>query len=262
MFKEMLLIQNPTIDSALRFTDLEGNGVLRRFQPNVTACRGMAAQKDVLLELGPRSHVWHYCGHARFDAKEPLQSALVLGSSEVAAFGEQWLTLRDVFTRLHLPQNSLSILNGCKTGMLRPEMADDYVNLSTGFLYAGARCVISTLWEVNDLSSALVMERFYALWRGDNGAKRLTPSAALREAVRWLREDIASGTQVAQDLMPKLLAKMVDADARAHCEIASEELAHLYPDRPPFASPMHWAPFVCSGAGHLLDSAHTELRPD
>ena len=41
---------------------------------------------------------------------------------------------------------------------------DDYVNLPTGFLYAGARCVISTLWAINDLSGSLVMAKFHELW--------------------------------------------------------------------------------------------------
>ena len=248
--QEVLLIQNPTLDDALHFTDVEGAGVARRFQPNVRTFRGLAARKEVLLEQGKISQVWHYCGHARFDPKDPLRSALILGGMSEEVHGDKWLTLRDVFTRLHLPQNSLSILNGCESGMLMPEVADDYVNLPTGFLYAGARCAVSTLWEVNDLSSALVMEKFYALWRGDGGAKPLGPAAALREAVRWLRDDIHSGTQVAQVLVPDLLIGVADSTTRALCEAAAKQLELQYPNQPPFADRAHWAPFICSGVGY------------
>ena len=256
--QEVLLIQNPTSDVDLHFTDMEGAGVARRFQPHVRTYRGLAAQKEALLQQGRSSQVWHYCGHARFYSAQPLQSALMPGGPDVEVFGEQWLTLRDMFTRLHLPHNSLSALNGCESGMLVPEAADDYVSLPTGFLYAGAQCVISTLWSVNDLSSALVMEKFYALWRGDNGIRPLAPSAALREAVRWLREDIRSGRQVARELLPPLLAWVADSKVRARCEAAARQLEYRYPDRPPFASPAHWAPFICSGVGYPLHREQTE----
>ena len=103
---------------------------------------------------------------------------------------------------------------------------------------------------MNDLSSALVMEKFYALWRGDNGAKPLSPAAALREATRWLRDDIRNGRQVARELLPRLLADMSDQPTRAGCQAAASRLAGQYPNRPPFASPAHWAPFICSGVGY------------
>jgi len=247
--REVLLIQNPTPDATLPFTDAEAACVARRFQPHVRSYRGFAAQKEVLIEQARSCQVWHYCGHSRFQAAEPGHSALILGGMDEGLHGDKWLTLRDVFTRLNLPQNSLSVLNGCESGMLMPEVTDDYVNLPTGFLYAGARCVISTLWEVNDLSSALAMEKYYALWQGDNGANPLKPAAALREAVRWIREDIRNGGQVAGDLVPALLAGVTDAATRESCEAAAMKVAQRYPDRPPFASAAHWAPFFCSGAG-------------
>jgi CHAT domain-containing protein len=48
-----------------------------------------------------------------------------------------------------------------------------------GFMHAGAKRVISSLWNVNDKATAELMKRFY---QGMLGNPQLTPSAALRQA--------------------------------------------------------------------------------
>src|SRR5262245_14840674 len=90
--------------------------------------------------------------------------------------------LQHVFTEMHLRQASLAVLNGCESGMVRPEQVDEYFGLSSGFLFAGAACVVSTLGSVWDLSSALLSLRFHQSWRSGQ-----TPLAALSDAQRWLR---------------------------------------------------------------------------
>jgi CHAT domain-containing protein len=45
----------------------------------------------------------------------------------------------------------LTVLNGCESGLLLPDVLDDYHNFTTGFLFAGAPCVVSTLWAIPDL---------------------------------------------------------------------------------------------------------------
>ena len=54
----------------------------------------------------------------------------------------------------------------------------------------GCPAVIGTLWSVDDLSTTLLMSRFYAYHRhGDpaTGEGPLSPAAALRRAQAWLR---------------------------------------------------------------------------
>src|SRR5262249_22967344 len=100
----------------------------------------------------------------------------------------RYLTLADLFTRLHMPHNRLTVISGCESELVEMGVIDEYVGLPSGFLYAGAPCVLSTLWPVADLSSALLMARFHEEW--DNG--RRSVAAALHSAQRWLRE-ISSG---------------------------------------------------------------------
>src|SRR5262249_32829628 len=148
----------------------------------------------------------------------PLQSGLILGDKKDR---EQWLTLRDIFCALHLPQNRLTVINGCESGMIRPDRVDELVGLPSGFLYAGATCVLSTLWARDDLSSALLVGRFHQEWLGehpeDPGSGR-SAGAALREAQRWLREDIISGPYLQKEILPGLLGGLRSVPLREACE--------------------------------------------
>jgi CHAT domain-containing protein len=52
------------------------------------------------------------------------------------------------------------------------------IGLTRGFMYAGARRVVASLWQVDDLATAELMKRFYAgMLKG-----KLPPGAALRAA--------------------------------------------------------------------------------
>ena len=137
--RDLLLVENPTAD--LPFTEIEGQQLRRRY-PAHARLYGGGATKDRLLSGAGRCHVLNYTGHATFNPMEPLRSALVLGNKDDES---QWLTLRNVFCALHLPDTWLTVINGCESGMLRPDQLDELVMLPTGFLYAGATCVLCTL---------------------------------------------------------------------------------------------------------------------
>jgi CHAT domain-containing protein len=248
--QQLLLVEDPTTD--LPFTRVEG-AVLRRLYAEATVLSGAAAERDALLRDGAGCHVLHYSGHAAFDPADPLRSALVLGGKGEARRAE-WLTLRDVFTRLHLPRNVLTVLNGCESGMVQPDRVDEYVGLASGFLFAGATCVLSTLWAVYDLSSALLALRFYAQFLAGH-----RPGAALAEAQRWLR-GIASGVQLRDAVLPELLRRLETDEQRSLCERSAAEYARRFPDRPPFASPVHWAPFTATGLTYPLRRVGADVR--
>ena len=52
------------------------------------------------------------------------------------------------------------------------------VGLTWGFIYAGAKSVVASLWQVNNASTAELMRIFYTGME----KKGMTPAAALREA--------------------------------------------------------------------------------
>jgi len=134
------------------------------------------------------------------------------------------------------------VLSGCESGLIVPDVLDDYVSFTTGFLYAGAPCAVSALWEIPDLPSALLMDRFCELWLGGVPA-----AAALRAAQRWLR-CMRAGPKLDRAL--EALTENLDdpTEARRCRATAARYVAEL--GEHPFACPLHWAAFTCSGVGY------------
>jgi CHAT domain-containing protein len=82
-------------------------------------------------------------------------------------------------------ESDLVVLSACDTAVGPLQGQDGIANLSRAFLEAGARSVISTLWEIDDNSSLFLMKRFYAhLSTGQSAATALT--TAKRDMLRTL----------------------------------------------------------------------------
>ena len=93
-----------------------------------------------------------------------------------------WFTALDLFSMTC--QTNLVTLSGCQSGMSEVTGSDDLLGLMRGFLYAGARSLLVSLWNVNDESTSALMEGFYREW-----AKSSSKSAALRAAMLSVRKD-------------------------------------------------------------------------
>jgi len=75
------------------------------------------------------------------------------------------------------------VLSACDTAVGLLQGQEGIANLSRAFLLAGARTVISTLWQVDDSSSFFLMKRFYShLLEKRSAASALT--AAKRDLFR------------------------------------------------------------------------------
>ena len=72
----------------------------------------------------------------------------------------------------------LVVLSGCRTGLGQQIKGEGLIGLTGGFMYAGAKRVVVSLWSVDDQATAELMSRFYQgiLKEG------LSPAKALREA--------------------------------------------------------------------------------
>ena len=87
-----------------------------------------------------------------------------------------FLTLHDIYD---LKLNAdLVVLSACKSGIGTDLRGEGLVGLTRGFMSAGARRIVASLWNVDDLAGAELMKRFYThLLIG-----REKPAAALRSA--------------------------------------------------------------------------------
>ena len=94
----------------------------------------------------------------------------------------------------------LVTLSACETGLGKEISGEGLVGFAHAFLQAGARSLLVSLWEVPDLATSLLMQRFYENRLGKYGDERhghtggpMPKAEALREAKRWLREYRAEG---------------------------------------------------------------------
>jgi CHAT domain-containing protein len=57
----------------------------------------------------------------------------------------------------------LVTLSACESGMtdVMQGSAEEYVGIPAGFLLSGASCIVSSLWVVPNLPTALLMKQFY-----------------------------------------------------------------------------------------------------
>jgi CHAT domain-containing protein len=188
--------------------------------------------KDALLRALPHDGVVHFACHAEVKPRAPLNSAILLPNGEA-------LTVSDLLGAT-LPRLRLAVLSACETGVADPETPDEAVSLATALLANGTQGVISTLWPVEDLSTTLMMARFYWNWR----TVGTRPSVALRHAQRW-QAQTADAQKIAfvHDLARTGLLSRDDADDLTEDLSASNR--SLNENR--YAAPYFWSGFVFSG---------------
>ncbi len=123
------------------------------------------ASKSAVKELGNGFAILHFATHGRFDAATPLSSGLYLAKGSES---DGVLTVSDLYSLRW--DVDLVTLSACETGLGKVANGDDVIGLTRGFLYAGARSIVASLWEVDDAATAHLMESFYR--NLDKGDKR------------------------------------------------------------------------------------------
>jgi CHAT domain-containing protein len=120
--------------------------------------------------------VIHLAVHGFADSTFPDRAALILLSNPSA--GEDGFLQSSEIVQLRFDAN-LVVLSACDTAVGPLEGQDGIANLARAFLMAGARSVISTLWQIDDNSSLFLMKRFYA-----HLSTNQSPASALTAAKR------------------------------------------------------------------------------
>ncbi|NER33927.1 MAG: tetratricopeptide repeat protein [Oscillatoria sp. SIO1A7] len=150
----------------------------------------------------------HSSHHAESRLDNPLESKLILGDGDI--------TLGQLMTPgWRLPELVEVFLSCCETGLGNIEITDDILTIAAGFLCAGARSVVSTLWAVDDLATA-VFSLIYYRYRQQN----LTRSAALQRAQQDLRQLTGDefarvyGSELQADLEERRREKLPELEAK------------------------------------------------
>jgi CHAT domain-containing protein/tetratricopeptide (TPR) repeat protein len=141
----------------LPFAEEEVHRIARHFRHELILTRDAASEEAVKAAIGTATDV-HFATHGRLDPAEPLLSGLALAQDEDAA--EDGLFQAYEILKLQL-QADLVVLSACNTGLGRLAGGEGVLGLTRAFLYAGARALVMSLWEVPDRSTAELMDRFY-----------------------------------------------------------------------------------------------------
>ena len=224
-FARLFAVQNPTND--LSYANVE-IAAIRGYFETADVLKQAAATKVALQESSlKKSHCIHFSYHGYFDLDNPLESGLKLTDAP--------LTLGEIL-QLDLGQCRLVTLSACETGFIDfTSLSDEYIGLPNGFLYAGSPSVVSRLWDINDLSTALLMIKFY-----QNLQIGLTVAVALNQAQLWLRDITKIELEQLINVNQLPLNPTVRMDLR-------RRFYRFRDDQQPFREPFHWAAFCAIG---------------
>ena len=137
---------------------------------------GDEASLAQFMDLAPGAGAIHLATHAFSHATDPRLSGILFHGTD----GGEVL---EGFRIEHLPLSAdLVVLSACETGIGTPRPGEGVISLAREFQYAGARSVVMSLWQVDDLATRQIMERFY-----HHLAEGLGKADALAAAKRWYR---------------------------------------------------------------------------
>jgi CHAT domain-containing protein len=195
----------------------------------------------------------HSCHHAQSRLDNPLESQLTLAHGSSIVLGEL------MTPSWRLPQLIEVFLSCCETNLGTPSFTDDILTLSTGFLCAGARTVISSLWQVNDLATALFSIFYYQHRKhGKNRPQSLQEAQIqLRELTKSELEEISQQIELREKELIANRKKYISGSPdyqRWRCEYnmytkLNRRIKEIKNSSQqfPFSAPHYWSAFICQG---------------
>lgn len=122
---------------------------------------GSEATKQNFLKHGPKCQVLHLAMHAFVNDSLPLYSAFAFSGAKGQE--DPFLYAYELF---NVSLNAdLAILSACKTGIGKVQRGEGIMSLARAFKYAGCRNIVTSLWEVDDLATSIIMNKFYTYLR-------------------------------------------------------------------------------------------------
>jgi CHAT domain-containing protein/tetratricopeptide (TPR) repeat protein len=179
----LLAFGNPDLGDRmydLEFSQKEAQDIGKLFEKSAVFL-GKDASKQNLKEYGAGFRYLHFATHGKFDAANPLGSALMLASNSVSNERDR-LTIGELYSMRF--DADLVTLSACETGLGKVANGDDVVGMVRGFLYAGANQIVSTLWEIDDAATSTLMTNFYKRIKAGTGM-----TDALRESQLAIRKN-------------------------------------------------------------------------
>jgi len=230
---QILSVGNPTGD--LGAAAVEALFVARQFEGMEKILIGSAATEMAVKDRLPNAELLHFATHGEISEESPMHSALSLANGES-------LTLQEL-TGIQL-RAELVVLSACDTGRGAHTGGDDVLGLTRGLIAGGAKSAMVSLWQVNDVSTALLMGHFYQQLK-----KGVPAPAALGLAQVYLSN---LDSQQAEEELKKLELELDDSTA---LDLVSKERSQRgitgfgvkKESKAGYEHPYYWGAFVVVG---------------
>jgi CHAT domain-containing protein len=200
------IIANPTKD--LGAAELESQTVFELRGQIDHFLGGQQANLATVRHILNDSQHGHFSCHGIFNP-DLSQAGLSMADGLLPAL--------EMFTSIRLDNPRLVVMSACETAQVEPTLADEYMGLSSSFLFAGAHNVLATLWPVEDNASRLLIENFY---------QNINAGLSLVEALKQAQQQIRQLSQA-------------EIQARSPNTVIPRNYEHPY----------YWAGFVLIGDG-------------
>jgi CHAT domain-containing protein/tetratricopeptide (TPR) repeat protein len=169
----VLIFGNPDLGDPkfdLEYAETEARSIGSLFPGSRVLLRREASKTNFKDAASKYSRI-HFATHGKFNADSPLDSGLYLAKGSTS---DGVLTVSELYS-LKFDVDLVS-LSACETGLGKISNGDDVIGLTRGFLYAGSRSIVASLWSVDDRATGELMRSFY------RNLQQMSISQALRKA--------------------------------------------------------------------------------
>jgi len=234
--ERVTVFDNPSDDFAFGALDLELLQIHDLVKESFTGPDVTRASFSNALANSTRIH---YSGHSVFDSDDTSQSHFVLS-------GQEKLRSRELMLMIQRGPVREVFLSSCAAGVVGDGVSEEHEGLASAMLIAGASTVISALWPVDQIPTALLSLYYYLAQRD----QELSPAEALASAQNKLRN-------TTEEQAAALLARLPNGRRLDLGQLKGVRAVTLRrepvvsPDgtssssRRPFSDPRHWAGFYC-----------------
>jgi CHAT domain-containing protein len=207
-----------------------------------------SATTEAVLSKAPAAAYLHFACHGIFNADDPLDSGLELSNDEMLTLRLILSSEREAFGRAYL-----AVLSACETAVVEVQRtADEVISLPSGLLQMGVPGIVGCLWPVNDVSTYLLMTKFYELLlRSDEQPEPVdygfSRVRALCRAQLWLKEVTAE--ELASLFKKEVNKPKTEKAMQDHLAMAAwQRFQIMKPNEQPFSHAIYWAAFTFTGS--------------
>lgn len=220
----------------LPFAKFEAQYITSLFPDKSMLLIEQQATADALLSSLPDSTHLHLACHSYFNPFNSADSSLIMAQNSRLRIAD----LVDSNWRISLQNLQLVTLSACQTALADFQyIPDEFFSFPSALLSIGIPSVIGTCWQVNDLSTTILMIRFYYLYLNGNKKESLEPfnaSKALCLTQKWMRDSNNKEKR-------QFLDTVIPSFKSNHPSVW--ESMYLLPDENFLSHFENWGAFVC-----------------